>query len=58
MVQWSKAPDLGSSHFDGVALNPAAATPGGFHFGDLPGGPVAKVPCCRQGTWVDSWSGN
>lgn len=32
MAEWSKALDLGSSHFDGVGSNPTAATPCGFHF--------------------------
>lgn len=27
MAEWSKALDLGSSHFDGVGSNPTAATP-------------------------------
>lgn len=34
MAEWSKALDLGSSHFDGVGSNPTAATPSGvslFH---------------------------
>ena len=32
MAEWSKALDLGSSHFDGVGSNPTAATPWVFHF--------------------------
>ena len=27
VAEWSKALDLGSSHFDGVGSNPTAATP-------------------------------
>lgn len=32
VAEWSKALDLGSSHFDGVGSNPTAATSLGFFF--------------------------
>lgn len=32
MAEWSKALDLGSSHFDGVGSNPTAATSYCFKF--------------------------
>lgn len=32
MAEWSKALDLGSSHFDGVGSNPTAARSLGFTF--------------------------
>lgn len=32
MAEWSKALDLGSSHFDGVGSNPTAAIPLLVHF--------------------------
>ena len=49
VVERCKALDSGSSRLDGVASNPAAATPCGFHFWEFPGGPVAKTPCCKGG---------
>lgn len=48
MAEWSKALDLGSSHFDGVGSNPTAATPvmsSLFHLSTLhPLGVVLSYP--------------